>query len=77
MFSSDHLITWDLVLPMIEFAYNNSINKSIGLSPFEVVTGCKPRKVIDHPVPIGDRPVHPQNLLLSMCVIFIPKFDDI
>jgi len=31
--------TWDMVLPVAEFAYNNSVNWSTGLYPFKVVTG--------------------------------------
>ena len=38
---------WDLVLPQAEFAYNNSVNQSIGKSPFEIVHGYKPRKSTD------------------------------
>ena len=38
---------WDLVLSQAEFAYNNSINRSIGMSPFEIVHGYKPRKPSD------------------------------
>lgn len=30
---------WDLVLPTIDFAYNNFVNKSIGKSPFEILHG--------------------------------------
>lgn len=30
-----------------EFAYNSSVNMSIGMSPFEVFTGYKPRMPID------------------------------
>ena len=43
----DHLGTWDLVLPRAQFAYNNSVNRSTGLSPHEVVYGHKPRAPID------------------------------
>jgi len=39
----EHLRNWDLTLPTAEFAYNSSI----GISPFEVVHGYKPRKPID------------------------------
>ena len=35
---------WDLVLPQAEFAYNNSTNRSTGMSPFEIVHGYKLRK---------------------------------
>ena len=39
----DHLTTWVQVLPMAKFAYNNSVNRSTGISPFEAITGTKPR----------------------------------
>ena len=48
--------TWDEVLLVAEFAYNNSVNRSTGISPFEVVTGYRPRKPIDLHMSIGDRP---------------------
>ena len=37
------LKTWDLILPMTEFAYNDSVNRTTGLGPFKIVTGFKPR----------------------------------
>jgi len=33
------LKTWDLILPMAVYAYNGSVNRTIDLSLFEVVTG--------------------------------------
>ena len=44
---SDHNRNGDLILPMAQFACNNSVNKLIGMSPFEVVHGYKPRKLLD------------------------------
>ena len=44
---SEHLRNWDLILPIAEFAYNSSCNRSIGMSPFEVMHNCRPRKLID------------------------------
>jgi hypothetical protein len=44
---TDHSTSWDLLLPHAEFAFNSSVNKSTGLSPFEVVTGVKPKVPID------------------------------
>ena len=36
-----------MILPTTQFAYNSSINRSIGMSPFEVVHGYKPRKPLN------------------------------
>ena len=33
---------WDSILPMAQLAYNNSINRSICASPFEVMHGYTP-----------------------------------
>jgi hypothetical protein len=44
---TDYNTTWDLLLPHAEFAYNCSVNRSTGLSPFEIVTGAKPKVPID------------------------------
>ena len=47
---------WDLVLPTAEFAYNNSVNRSTGKSPFEIVHGSTPRQPIDlMPIPLHTR----------------------
>uniref|UniRef100_A0A2N9IG07 RNA-directed DNA polymerase n=1 Tax=Fagus sylvatica TaxID=28930 RepID=A0A2N9IG07_FAGSY len=43
----DHARTWDSILPIAQFAYNNSVNRTIGMSPFEVVHGYKARKPLD------------------------------
>ena len=37
-FVRDHITTWGQVMPMAEFVYNNSINRSTGMSPFQAVT---------------------------------------
>ncbi|KAK8944242.1 hypothetical protein KSP39_PZI007782 [Platanthera zijinensis] len=38
---SDHTSTWDLLLPHAQLSYNNSKNRSTGLSPNEIVHGYK------------------------------------
>ena len=43
----ENLRAWDLILPTAEFAYNSSVNRTIGMSPFEVVHGYQPRQPID------------------------------
>lgn len=34
---SERLTTWDMILPIAEFAYNNLVNKSFRLCLFEIV----------------------------------------
>jgi transposase InsO family protein len=36
---TEHHSQWDHILPHTEFAYNDSINRSIGQSPFQIVYG--------------------------------------
>ncbi|KAH7578446.1 hypothetical protein JRO89_XS01G0382900 [Xanthoceras sorbifolium] len=50
--------SWDSVLPQAEFAYNNSVNRSIKKTPFEATYGLKPQTVFDL-VPL------PQNTRVS------------
>ena len=38
---------WDHVLAQAEFAYNDSLNRSIGLSPFQILYGMHPRGVYE------------------------------
>ena len=53
----EHINNWDQILPMVEFAYNSSVNRSTGRSSFEIVIGLLPRKPINLvPLPIEARP---------------------
>jgi hypothetical protein len=40
-----HHSQWDHILPWEEFAYNDSLNRSKGQSPFHIVYGMQPRGV--------------------------------
>lgn len=55
-FVGEYLTMWDNVFFVVEFAYNNLVNISIGLSSFEKVIGYKPWKSRELPILIGDRP---------------------
>nr|GEU55622.1 RNA-directed DNA polymerase [Tanacetum cinerariifolium] len=43
----DNAKQWDLILPQAEFAYNRSVNRTTGKSPFEVVYGRNPITHLD------------------------------
>jgi len=64
------LTAWDTVLPVAEFTYNSSINKSTGLSPFEIVD--QPIDLL--PLPIGDRPSASANLFAQQLLICMMAF---
>ena len=38
---------WDIFLAGAKFLYNNSMNRSTSKTPFEIVSGMKPREVSD------------------------------
>ena len=40
---TEHHSSWDNVFPQEEFAYNDSVNRSTGKIPFEIVYGRQPR----------------------------------
>ncbi|KAF9665112.1 hypothetical protein SADUNF_Sadunf16G0088300 [Salix dunnii] len=53
----DHVTSWDLVLPHAEFSFNNSVNRSTGCSPFEVVYDVRPNTPLDvNSLPLPPRP---------------------
>ena len=47
---------WESILPLVEFAYNSSLNRTINTSSFEVVYGNKPLSVLDlAPLPLSKK----------------------
>jgi hypothetical protein len=42
---TEHHSQWDHILPQVEFTYNDSINRSTGQSPFQIVYGMQSRGV--------------------------------
>jgi hypothetical protein len=42
---TEHHNQWDHILPQMEFIYNDSLNRSTGQSPFQIVYGMQPRGV--------------------------------
>jgi hypothetical protein len=42
---TEHHGSWDNILPRAEFAYNDSVNRSTGKIPFQIVYGTQPRGV--------------------------------
>lgn len=54
---ADHAASWDFILPQAEFAFNNSVNRSTGCTPFEVVYGFHPHTPLDlHSLALPPRP---------------------
>ena len=43
----DHPGMWDVILPQAEFMYNNFVNRTTRLTPFEIVHGYKLRAPVD------------------------------
>jgi hypothetical protein len=39
---TEHHSSWDSILPQAEFSYNDSVNRSTGKSPFQIVYGMQP-----------------------------------
>jgi hypothetical protein len=42
---TEHHSSWDQILPQAKFAYNDSVNRSTGKSPFQILYGTQPRGV--------------------------------
>ncbi|XP_022855428.1 uncharacterized protein LOC111376688 [Olea europaea var. sylvestris] len=57
----ENLENWDLIPPIVQIAYNDPVNWSLGLKPFEVILGCEPLK------PLNLIPMHP-HACVSMSV---------
>ena len=56
----ENVKNWDLLLPKAEFAYNNSVNRTTGKSPFEIVHGYQPNRPLDLiPLPVHARVSEP------------------
>ena len=43
----DKQSNWKMALAQDEFLYNNSVNRSIGKTPFQIVTRMHPRGISD------------------------------
>jgi hypothetical protein len=43
----EHHNQWDNILPQAEFSYNDSVNRSMGQSPFQIVYGKQPRGIYE------------------------------
>ena len=39
--------TWDVVISQVEYPYNDSVNKTTGRSPFEIIYEMHPRGVCE------------------------------
>ncbi|CAM9841755.1 unnamed protein product [Pylaiella littoralis] len=65
---------WDIVLPHIEFAYNNSVSQATGLSPNEVRIGRLPRlplSLFSPPNPGGHQSLDREQL--SYCDLAVDR----
>ena len=45
--AGEHPKQWDQILAQVEYAYNDSPNRSTGQSPFHIVYGMHPRGVYE------------------------------
>ena len=67
MVCNEHQNDWDVHLPHVEYAYNNSVSAATGLAPNEVHIGRLPRSLspslIDHMVVTSEPRSRPTRLL--------------
>ena len=63
--------TWDTIFPIAQFAYNNFVNRSISMSPFEVVHGYKLRR------PLDLLPMSPHARVSEFAVKFASRMHDL
>lgn len=62
----ENLRACDIVLSTAVFTYNNSVNRIIGLSPFEIVTSYRPRAPIGLiPMSVSHRPFESASAFAS------------
>ena len=45
--TKEHGSSWDSVIAQAKFTYNDSVNRTTGLSPFQIVYGTHPRGVME------------------------------
>ena len=45
--SQQYGAAWDTILPQAEYAFNDSVNRSTGLTPFQIVYGNHPRGILE------------------------------
>lgn len=43
----DYIWQWDLILPQVEFSYDQSSSQTTDKGPFEVVYGCNPISTVN------------------------------
>ena len=65
---------WESILPLDEFAYNSSLNRTTNTSPFEVVYGNKPLSVLDlAPLPLSKKENVRATEMINLCNLSMHK----
>ena len=57
-------------MAQVEFAYNNYVNRSKGKTPFDIVTGMKPRGVSDLRDVVGEEKISDVGEEFSYFIVF-------